>query len=102
MIYTGQTGRPFPTRFWEHYRNYTLGQYKSEFAEHLKHRHSFGHIDTIMTPVHFTSKGRLMIIIERFHIYQETKLNNQINDRNTVQPNAIFETLVLMYSDKGY
>jgi hypothetical protein len=59
-------------------------------------------MNTIMTPVHFTSKGRQMNTIERFHIYQETKHNNQINDRHTVQPTAIFEALVLMQSDKGH
>jgi hypothetical protein len=103
MVYTGQTDRLFSTRFREHYRDYTLGQYNSKFTEHLlKHRHSFGPIDTIMTPVHYTSKGRLMNTIERFHIYHETKLNNQINNRHTAEPNAIFEALVLMHSDKGH
>jgi hypothetical protein len=55
-----------------------------------------------------------MNTIERFHIYQETKLNNQINDRYAVtklnqindryavQPNTIFEALVLTHSDKGH
>jgi hypothetical protein len=55
-----------------------------------------------MEPTHFTAKGRMMIAIERFYIYQETKANNQINDRNTVQPNAIIETLVRMNSDRGH
>jgi len=32
--------------------------------------------------------------IEEFYIYRETKLNNQINDKLTVKPNVIFETVV--------
>jgi hypothetical protein len=102
-IYTGQTGRPFSTRFWEHYQDYIHGQNKSKFAEHLvKHCHSFGPIDTVMKPIYFTSKGRIMNTTERFHIYGETRLNNQINDWHTVQPNAIFEALVLIHSDEGH
>jgi hypothetical protein len=55
-----------------------------------------------MGPVYFTTKGRLMNTIEKFHIYQETKQNNQISDKHTVQPNAIFETLVHINSDRGH
>jgi hypothetical protein len=43
-----------------------------------------------------------MNTIERFYIYQETKADNQVNDRHTVQPNAIFETLVRMNSNRGH
>jgi hypothetical protein len=32
--------------------------------------------------------------IEKFYIYRGTKLNNQINDKLTVKPNVVFETLV--------
>jgi hypothetical protein len=30
--------------------------------------------------------------LEKFHIYNETKNNNQLNDSNTVTPNAILDT----------
>jgi hypothetical protein len=50
-----------------------------------------------MTPIHFISKGKHMNTVEKFHIFVETKRNNQINDKNTVQPNAIFETLDQLY-----
>jgi hypothetical protein len=55
-----------------------------------------------MKPMYFTTKGRLMNTIEKFHIYQATKLNNQINDRHTVQPSAIFEILVRLVLDRGH
>ena len=34
-----------------------------------------------------------MDTIERFHIFKETRANNQINDKNTVRPNAIFDVI---------
>jgi hypothetical protein len=48
----------------------------------------------IMDVVHITRKGRMMDTLEKFYIFQETKLNNQINDKLTVKPNIIFETVV--------
>jgi hypothetical protein len=56
-------------------------------------------MDAVMEPICFMSKGRLMNTVEKFHIYQETKRNTQINDKNTVQPNAIYENLVRMNLD---
>ena len=35
-----------------------------------------------------------MNTIEKFHIYEETAKDNQINDRHTVQRNVIFETIL--------
>jgi hypothetical protein len=50
----------------------------AKFAEHL-HHHSFAPMHTIMAPLHFTSKGKMMDTLEKFHIANETH-NNQIND----------------------
>ena len=50
-----------------------------------------GPINEIMDIQYTTGKGRFMDIVERFHIYRETQQNNQINDKNTVKPNAIFD-----------
>jgi hypothetical protein len=67
---------PFSTHFQEHLRDYIHGHNKSKFAEHLlHHHHSFGPTDTIMEPIHFTTKGRMMDTIERFYIYRKSKLN---------------------------
>jgi len=51
-------------------------------------------MENIMDTIHITNKGRMMDTIEKYYIYRETKLNNQINDKLTVEPNIIFETLV--------
>jgi len=51
-------------------------------------------MEGIMDIVHITNKGKMMDTLERYHIYKETKSNKQINDKLTVKPNAIFETLI--------
>jgi hypothetical protein len=58
-------------------------------------------MENIMDIIHITDKGRMMDIIEKYYTYRETKLNNQLNDRLTVQPNIIFETLVQHDSYRG-
>ena len=47
-----------------------------------------------MDILHVTKKGEMMNTLERFYIYNETKLDNQINDKCTVKPNIIFETII--------
>jgi hypothetical protein len=46
-----------------------------------------------MDILYTTGKGKFMDTVERFHIYSETRKNNQINDRNTVKPSAIFDVI---------
>jgi hypothetical protein len=41
-----------------------------------------------------TDKCRMMDTLERFYIFRETKMNNQTNDKLTVKPSIIFETIV--------
>jgi hypothetical protein len=94
MKYVGQTGRPFRKRYQEHFRDFKYNNNKSRFAAHLlENSHSIGPIDDIMKTVHVTKKGRTMDTLERFHIHVETRNNNQINDKNTIKPNAIFEAI---------
>ena len=44
--------------------------------------------------IHITEKGRMSNTLESFHIYKETKAENQINDRLTTKENKIFETVL--------
>ena len=53
-----------------------------------------GKMENTMDIIHITSKGKMMDTIEKYYMYRATKLNKQINDKLTVQPNVIFETLV--------
>ena len=95
MKYVGQTGRSFHTRFQEHFRDYKYANCKSKFAQHLlEHNQSIGPIDNIMEVLHHSKKGKSMDTIERFHIYEITRENIQINDKNTSKPNAIFEMVI--------
>jgi hypothetical protein len=50
-------------------------------------------MEDMMDNVHITNNGKMMDTLERFSIYKETK-SNQINDKLTVKPNTIFETVV--------
>ena len=59
----------------------------------IENKHSIGPMDNIMEILHTTSKGRMMDTLERFYIFWETKIHNQINDRLTIKPNIIFETI---------
>jgi hypothetical protein len=95
MKYTGQTGRPFKIRFQEHLRDFKYGNNKSKFAQHLlENKHGFGPMEEITDIVHITNKGEMMDTLERYYINEETKSNNQINDKLTIKPNAIFETVI--------
>jgi hypothetical protein len=103
MKYTGQTGRPFKTSPQEHFRDFKYGNNKSKFAQHLlENKHSFGPMEDIMDIVHVTNKGKMMDTLERYYIYKEKKSNNQINDKLTVKPNAIFETLIHEAPHRGH
>jgi len=55
----------------------------------------------IIESIHITSKGQMMDIVEKFCIFHETKLNNQINNRLTVKPNIIFDTIVCNDPHRG-
>jgi hypothetical protein len=96
--YTGQTGRPFKVRFQEHLRNFKYGNNRSKFAQHLlENKQEIGPMENIMHIIHVTNKGKMMDTLEKFYIYRETEANNQINDKLTVQNNAIFE--IVVYED---
>ena len=101
--YIGQTGRSFHTRSKEHFRDYKYNNGKSNFAQHLiDNNHTFGTMEEIMKIVYITKKGRLIYTLERFHIYVETRRNNQINDKNTVHQNIIFDTILHASADRGH
>jgi hypothetical protein len=47
-----------------------------------------------MSILHVSKKGKMLNTLEWFHIYTETKNQNQINDRHTISPNTIFDALL--------
>jgi hypothetical protein len=95
MKYVRQTGRPIHIRSQVHFYDYTYTNIKSKFAQHLlENSHTIGPIENIMEVLYMTNKGRLMDTMERVYMHKETCINNQINDKNTIKPDIIFETIV--------
>ena len=88
------TGRPSKTRFKEHMRDFKYNNRRSTFAQHLlENGHAIGKMEQIMI-IHIARKGRMLNTLESFHIYKETKAENQINDKLTAKRNEIFETII--------
>jgi hypothetical protein len=54
----------------------------------------FGKMEDIMSIKHYDKKGKHLDTMERFYMYQETKNNNQLNDKHTFVHNNIFETII--------
>ena len=44
----------------------------------------------------------MMDTLEKFHIYQETKLRLRINDKNAVTQNILFDKILQKVSDRGH
>jgi len=38
----------------------------------------------------------------KFYIHKETSVNNQINDKCTIKPNVIFDTLIQIDTDRAH
>jgi hypothetical protein len=47
-----------------------------------------------MSTVYITNKGKRMDTLEKYYIFCETKMGNQINNKITTKLNIIFETVV--------
>jgi hypothetical protein len=100
--YIDQTGRPLHIRYKEHAQDYKLNHKKSQFAKHLlEHNHSLDLIEESMSILHTTNKGKMLNTIEKFYIYKETDANNQLNDKSTVTPNIIFDTVIRNMAARG-
>ena len=54
---------------------------KSKSAQHpLDNRYAIGPMEEIMNVLRITKRGKIMNTLERFHLYNETKMDNQINN----------------------
>jgi len=60
-----------------------------------------GPMENIMDILHITNKVDMIYALEKFHMYNETKINNQINDKCTVRPNIVYDMLILKYTKRG-
>jgi ferritin-like metal-binding protein YciE len=82
-------------RFKEQLVSFKNNNYNSKFSQHLlETRHTFGKIDDIMKILYYDKTGRHLDKIERYYIYRETIMNNQLNDKHRVTCNRIFDTII--------
>jgi predicted transcriptional regulator len=76
-------------------RDFKYNNRRSKFAQHLLEKgHAIGKMEDIMKVIHVTRKGRMLNTSESFHIYKETKAENQINDKLTAKGNEIFKAIL--------
>jgi len=93
--YVGQTGRGFTQGFKEHRNAFKSNRNTSNYAKRtLEHLHQFGPIQETMQVLQYQGKGAHLNTIERFFIYKEFSINNQINDELNITPNKIFDALL--------
>jgi hypothetical protein len=85
----------FHVRYEELAQDFRQNNKKSYFAKHLlENNHPLHSTEKTMDILHTTYKGRMLAVIEKFYIYKETASNNQLNDKLTVTPNIIFDTIL--------
>jgi hypothetical protein len=78
-----------------HIHDYNLSYRKSQFAKHLLElNHPPGTLEQTMSILHTPKKVRMLNTIEKYYIHEETYYDNQLNDRATVTPNIIFDTIL--------
>ena len=56
--------------------------------------HLNGPMEETVDTLHIVQKGNYMNILEKYHIYLETKRNHQISDESTVGINKVFNIRV--------
>ena len=61
-----------------------------------------GLIKDIMKVLHTVNKEGMMNMLENFHIYKETKVDNQINDRRKIKQNILFDAILQGHPARGH
>jgi hypothetical protein len=98
LRYVGQTGRTFKARFKEHIRDIKNNGQCSQFAQHiLDTRHEYGTMEKTLEVLYIGKKGRALDTHEKFHIYQISKHDLQLNDNFIDTTNPIFDTILHQY-----
>jgi hypothetical protein len=93
--YIGQTSWNFSKRYNEHIRVFRNNRHSSKFAQHFnEHMHNFGSIQNILQILCYQKKGPHLNTIERFYIHKEAANDNQLNDKQTIFPNKIFDAFL--------
>ena len=78
LRYVGQTVRPFKIGFRIHLHDFQYGNGKSRFAQHpVDNGHSIGRMEDFMYNIHISSKVKIIVNLEKYYVFRETKLNNK-------------------------
>jgi hypothetical protein len=88
-------GRSFNERFKENFSNFKHMHRKSKYATRLlDNRHLIGQINEITDIVYIGNKESHLNTLEKFCVYKETTNGNQINNKNTIRINKLFEVVI--------
>ena len=61
-----------------------------------------GPIEDVMKVLHTVNKRGMMNTLENFHIYKETEVDNEINDRGTIKQNILFDAILQGHPARGH
>jgi hypothetical protein len=94
LIYIGQTGRTFNTRYKEHICNTKCNNSNTGCSKHiLDTGHSYDTIENTMDIIRIGQNGKYLNTLEKYYIYKISKIGLQMNDTNIDEHNPIFEEL---------
>ena len=82
-------------RYPEHFRDYKYTGIINRNLRNMDSKHAIGSKGSIMDIIHVTNRGKVLNTMEKLYIYKETKIDNQLNDKCTVKPRVIFDTVIL-------
>jgi len=81
-------------KYKEHHLSFRNNNTSSKFTQHLlEDGHTFGPMDSIMDILTFNRKSIHLDTTERFYIYREATVNNQLNGKHTIRSNKILKTI---------
>jgi hypothetical protein len=99
LKYVGQTGRTFNARYKEHIHDIRTNNSNTGYANHILNiGHTYGTITDTMEIMKTERKGRYLNTLERYYIYEISKDNLHMNDRNIDIHNPIFKALHRIYT----
>jgi hypothetical protein len=99
MVYIGQTGRTFNTRYKEHIYDIKSNNSNTGYSNHiLNSGHNYGTIEDTMEIITMGRKGQYLKTLEKYHIPKVSRKNLHMNDTSSDAHHPIFEELHRIYT----
>jgi hypothetical protein len=99
LKYVGQTGRTFNTRYKEHIHDIRSNNSNKGYENHILNTgHTYGTITDTMEIIKTERKGRYLITLEIYNMYEIGKDNLHVNDTHIDIHNPIFKALHKIYT----